>query len=153
MYSLGLEKTRFLSKKSFFVAADLQMKGVTCFTDNFQLVSSVDVVFLCVLPSQLPQVADELKGRIPVTTLIYSFVGTLKASRLQHLMKHSNVIKPEFLFSETYDPNSWNISLEITSAMGYRRMVEKSCPLAAKVKGFFRIKTTAALLTFYNSCK
>ena len=116
-------------------AADLQMKGVTCFSDNPLLVSSVDVAFLCVLPSQLPQVADELRGRVPPTTLIYSFVGTLKASRLQHLMKHSNVIKPEFQFGDAYDSSAWNISLEITSAMGYRRMVEKSCPLVTKAKG------------------
>ena len=118
-----------------FLSADLQMKGVTCFSDNQLLVSSVDLVFLCVLPSQFPQVADELKDQIPAKTLVYSFVGTLKASRLRHLMKHSNVIKPEFHFSTQYDPHLWNISLEITSAMGFRRMVEKSCPLLIKTKG------------------
>ena len=119
-----------LSKYYSCVTADLQQRGVTCVHNNVQVAKSVHVLFICVLPSQLQALAEELKGRIPYRTLVYSFVSSLSALRLKQLLRHTNLIKPNFHFTEQSSTREWNYGLEVTSTFRSRKMLEKTCPIS-----------------------
>ena len=51
-------------------SAELQGRGVACQSDNVEVACSVDILFLCILPSQLPVVAAELRDQLKQTCLL-----------------------------------------------------------------------------------
>ena len=97
--------------------------------NNVKVARSVHILFICVLPSQLQDLAGELKGQIPRQTLVYSFISSINVMRLKRLLRHTNLIKPNFHFTKESSNSEWNYALEVASTFRYKRMLEKTCPI------------------------
>lgn len=93
------------------------------------MVSTSHVVYLCVLPSQIPSIAEELKHRIPHTVIFYSLVSTFTTKKLKQILLTSNIIHPEFTWT---DQNSWDCTLNVNAALENPVTVEKTCPIGFK---------------------
>ena len=55
--------------------------GIQCFYQNTSLVGWANVVFLCCLPSQLPNICVEIQTRLGKDCIVYSFVSAIPVSR------------------------------------------------------------------------
>ncbi|XP_030740901.1 NADP-dependent oxidoreductase domain-containing protein 1 [Echinops telfairi] len=75
---------------------DLQKLGVQCFYHNAYLVSWANVVFLCCLPSQLPNICMEIQNSLDKACVVYSFVAAIPVSRLKLLLNHTNILRPQY---------------------------------------------------------
>ena len=60
----------------FHSIVELQEKGITCMYDNKTVASSCHLLILCVLPSQLPAIGEEIKGHISPRCLVYRYATT-----------------------------------------------------------------------------
>ncbi|XP_013415154.1 NADP-dependent oxidoreductase domain-containing protein 1-like isoform X2 [Lingula anatina] len=108
---------------------DLQDRGVRCFHDNARVASSVHLLFICVLPSQLQTVGDEIKGLIPSQCVVYSLVNAVPISRLKHLLGTTNILKPQFKWDLENGNLPWDYTLDINGAIETMSMMKKTCPL------------------------
>ncbi|XP_022333504.2 NADP-dependent oxidoreductase domain-containing protein 1-like [Crassostrea virginica] len=106
----------------------LQNKGVDCFHDNVKLVNLSHLVFLCVLPSHIQVVAEEIKEHIPVNTIIYSFVAAHSPKKLRQILLTNNILKPDLTWSKESEQNSWDCSENVNTALENPVTVEKTCP-------------------------
>ncbi|CAB3992931.1 Hypothetical predicted protein, partial [Paramuricea clavata] len=71
---------------------EFQNKGVYCCFDNVMVGKTVDILFLCCLPSQLNTVSKDLRGN--VAGLVYSFVAGMSLARITQLLDYQNIVKP-----------------------------------------------------------
>ena len=55
----------------FRIAGDLKTQEVECINNNRKVAESCDLIFLCVLPSQLTSVADEIRGHLQTHSIVY----------------------------------------------------------------------------------
>ncbi|CAH1790765.1 unnamed protein product, partial [Owenia fusiformis] len=108
---------------------ELQDKGVKCFHDNVLLASSVHLLFLCVLPAQLPSLAEEIKPHISTRCTIYSFVNTIHTEKLKQLLNFTNIVKPEFTWTEDNCNTAWDYTCSVCASMENADTVRKTCPL------------------------
>lgn len=115
----------------------LQNKGVDCFYDNIKLILTSHVVYICVLPSQIPSIAEELKHNIPPTVILYSLVSTYTTKKLKQILLTTNIIHPEFNWTEESHTNHWDCTLNVNAALENRETVEKTCPIGFKKSGKF----------------
>ncbi|XP_061172106.1 NADP-dependent oxidoreductase domain-containing protein 1-like [Saccostrea echinata] len=106
----------------------LQNKGVDCFHDNIKLASTSHVVFICVLPSHVQVVAEEIKEHIPVHTIIYSFVAAYSVQKLKQILQTTNILKPDLTWTKDSEQNSWDCSENVNTALENPVTVEKTCP-------------------------
>ena len=90
---------------------------------------------MCVLPSQIPSIAEELKHQIPSTVILYSLVSTYTTKKLKQLLLTSNIIHPEFSWTEESHQNVWDCTLNVNAALENPVTVEKTCPLGLKKSG------------------
>ncbi|XP_016876458.1 NADP-dependent oxidoreductase domain-containing protein 1 isoform X3 [Homo sapiens] len=60
---------------------ELQKLGIKCFYHNADLVSWADVIFLCCLPSQLPNICVEIYTSLEKASIVYSFVAAIPLPR------------------------------------------------------------------------
>ncbi|XP_033110839.1 NADP-dependent oxidoreductase domain-containing protein 1-like isoform X2 [Anneissia japonica] len=111
--------------------ASLKERGICCFNDNQLLASSVDVLFLCVLPSQLPTVAKDVIGHLKEHTIIYSFLSSVPIQRLRQLIQFSNIIQPEITWQMKNSGAPWNRTLDVNTSLENPEQVEVTCPLAS----------------------
>ncbi|XP_078000954.1 NADP-dependent oxidoreductase domain-containing protein 1-like [Glandiceps talaboti] len=109
---------------------ELQERGVKCFHNNAHLAASVHVLFLCVLPSQLPTVAEEIRGKISSHCVVYSFVSAVPIPRLRQILKTTHIIKPEMTWSSDNVDKEWNLELDINSTLENPASVDATCPLS-----------------------
>lgn len=65
----------------FSLPGELQKLGIKCFYHNADLVSWADVIFLCCLPSQLPNICVEIHTSLEKTSIVYSFVAAVPLPR------------------------------------------------------------------------
>ncbi|XP_072031750.1 NADP-dependent oxidoreductase domain-containing protein 1-like [Amphiura filiformis] len=107
----------------------LQQKGVSCYYDNIKLATSVHLLFLCVLPSQLPTVATDICGRIPAHCIVYSLLSSVPIPRLRQVIKCPNIIKPEFEFRPENSHLPWDCTQDVCIALENQQQVEITCPL------------------------
>lgn len=112
----------------FLLTEYLQNKGVDCFHDNVKLVNLSHLVFLCVLPSHIQVVAEEIKEHIPVNTIIYSFVAAHSPKKLRQILLTNNILKPDLTWSKESEQNSWDCSENVNTALENPVNVEKTCP-------------------------
>jgi hypothetical protein len=89
----------------FYLKADLKKKNVVCFFNNAKLAASVNILFLCVLPSQLPFILDEIKTCLPEKCILYNFVVGFSEKHLKLLLGEHNlctqfIIKSNIEFSK-----------------------------------------------------
>lgn len=112
----------------------MKEKGVECFFDNRKLATTVNILFLCVLPSQLQSVIDEIKADLPRKCIIYSLVRTIPSARLKNLINPDIdlcIFKPHY----HYNPNQsqifskWNFSLDILTSLNNVDMINLTNPL------------------------
>ena len=61
--------------------------------DNSTAVKGADIVILSVKPQVLPTVLDELKGKIPSNSLVFSIVAGMPISRIKKGLSHKAVIR------------------------------------------------------------
>ncbi|KAK3597347.1 hypothetical protein CHS0354_034590 [Potamilus streckersoni] len=114
------------------ILENLINKGVDCFNDNIKLVTTSHIVFLCVLPSQIPAVAEEVKNHIPQTLFLYSFSSSCPTKKLVQMFGTFNIIRPDFICSEENKNSEWDYSLNVSMALEHKEFILKTCPLAPK---------------------
>lgn len=107
-----------------------ESKGVVCCFDNRMVSSTVDVLFLCCLPSQLHTVAKDLRGNL--SCLVYSFVGGMSLAKISQLLNYQQIIKPSFIFRsvdiEKPDSNFWQFGRDITEVLQDTTLALRTCP-------------------------
>ena len=117
------------------LTAELQDQGVACVSDNRLIAKSVHLLFLCVLPSQINEVAEEIRGHISIRCTVYSFVSAVSVPRLKQLLRYSNIIRPQMEWNEQNVDKPYNYTLEVTGAFAIPEIIEKTCPLKVKAEG------------------
>ena len=121
----------------FLISEYLLSKGVDCFHDNIKLVTTCHIIFLCVLPSHIPAIADEIKMEIPPTLFIYSFASSVSARRLRQLFVTTNIIHPEYIFDEKHLDLYWDNTVNVNAALENKETVSATCPLKKMPGNFF----------------
>lgn len=119
----------------YLFLAEIFEKGVFCVNNNVQVATSVHILFMCVLPSQIPSIAEELSGKLPSKTLVYSLVSGIPLVRLKQLLRHSNIIQPQYTWNDNNNEKPWDYHMEITGTFTNREMLEQTCPLCINKQG------------------
>lgn len=102
--------------------------------NNKAISSKVHVLFLCVLPSQLSSVIEEIKDHLHKQQLVYCMVNNASAKKFRRTLDTTNFIIPNFVFKpET--ANKWNSCMSIQGALEDSEVVRKCCPLSAESQG------------------
>lgn len=111
-----------------FVTEHFEERGVTCCFDNTHVASSVHLLFLCVLPSQLPSVAEELRGHLSPRTLVYSFVTGTPLGKLKQLLEHESVIAATWRWDDE-QASTWELNLGVKECFGRSTVIGQTFPL------------------------
>lgn len=99
--------------------------------NNREVAASVHLLFLCILPSHLAYIAEEIKGYISNRCIVYCLASALTLPRVVQLLEHNQVILPQYEWDEqNVTRATWDYTLEITSAFANDRMIEQTCPLS-----------------------
>ncbi|XP_007939525.1 NADP-dependent oxidoreductase domain-containing protein 1 [Orycteropus afer afer] len=109
------------------VLDELQDLGVQCFYHNACLVSWANVVFLCCLPSQLPNICLEIQNSLEKTCIVYSFVAAIPVPRLKLLLNHTNILRPQYQCADKF-VNIWGANKEIIAALQDPVILRATCP-------------------------
>ncbi|KAL1789461.1 NADP-dependent oxidoreductase domain-containing protein 1 [Sigmodon hispidus] len=107
--------------------AEFQKLGVWCLYNNASVASWAQVLFLCCLPSQLPNICLEIQTKMEKTCTVYSFVSAIPLPRLKLLLNHTNILRPQYHFSEDVD-NIWGQNKEITAVLDDPVVLRGTCP-------------------------
>ncbi|XP_041615420.1 NADP-dependent oxidoreductase domain-containing protein 1 isoform X2 [Vulpes lagopus] len=78
------------------VLDEFQKLGIQCFYHNPYLVEWANVLFLCCLPSQLPNICVEIQTHLEKGCIVYSFVAAVPIARLKLLLNHTNILRPQY---------------------------------------------------------
>ncbi|XP_065144705.1 NADP-dependent oxidoreductase domain-containing protein 1 [Paramisgurnus dabryanus] len=120
-----------ISTKRPEILEDISKTGVECYFDNIRLAKWTDVLFLCVLPSHLPQVCADLRCHLPLRCLVYSFISATPIKRLAILLDHSFIIKPQYEFAPCGDVTKmWYFHSEVTAALKDKEVLAASIPFS-----------------------
>lgn len=65
----------------FSLLDEFQKLGIQCFYRNHCLASWANVIFLCCLPSQLPNICLEIQRRLQKGCIVYSFAAAVPIAR------------------------------------------------------------------------
>ena len=114
----------------WFISEYLLNHGVDCFHDNIKLVTMSHIVFLCVLPSQIPAICEEIKSCVAPTLFIYSFASSCPVKKLRQLLGTTNVVRPDYIMSEEQDTIPWDYSLNVQKALEIKEIVSLTYPLS-----------------------
>ncbi|XP_062944540.1 NADP-dependent oxidoreductase domain-containing protein 1 [Cynocephalus volans] len=106
---------------------ELQKLGVQCFYHNSYLVGWANVIFLCCLPSQLPNICLEIQNNLKKTCTVYSFVATTPLPRLKLLLNHTNILRPQYHCVQNF-VNIWGANKKITAALQDPVILQATCP-------------------------
>ncbi|KAI4568472.1 hypothetical protein MJT46_008270 [Ovis ammon polii x Ovis aries] len=101
--------------------------GIQCFYQNASLVGWANVVFLCCLPSQLPNICVEIQTRLGKDCIVYSFVSAIPVPRLKLLLNHTNILRPQYQCAEDL-AHIWGANKEITTALQDPVIIQATCP-------------------------
>ena len=113
-----------------FISEYLLNHGVDCFHDNIKLVTMSHIVFLCVLPSQIPAICEEIKSCVAPTLFIYSFASSCPVKKLRQLLGTTNVVRPDYIMSKEQDTIPWDYSLNVQKALEIKEIVSLTYPLS-----------------------
>ena len=113
----------------------MQKRGVRCYFDNAKIASSVNILFICVLPSQLPNVVDDIKRHLVDKCIVYNFVRTESPQHLKNLLgelnSKTNIIKPNHLININVadsELSRWDFSLDLVECLESEEMLEMTNP-------------------------
>ncbi|XP_071786195.1 NADP-dependent oxidoreductase domain-containing protein 1-like [Asterias amurensis] len=107
----------------------LKEKGVTCIYNNAEVATSVHLLFLCVLPSQLPGVTEDIKGIIPSSCTVYTFLGSVLIPRLRQVIQCGSIIKAAYSWKLENADAEWNYSMDVCTTLENPQQVQVTCPL------------------------
>ncbi|XP_019909609.1 NADP-dependent oxidoreductase domain-containing protein 1 [Esox lucius] len=111
---------------------DFVKSGITCYFDNRRLAFWADVLFLCCLPSHLPNVCAELQYHLPKHCLVYTFLSAVPVKRLAQLLGHSFILKPQYEFVACDSVNLWLSQGSVAVALKDPEVIDASCPIAMR---------------------
>ncbi|KAK7819937.1 hypothetical protein U0070_007629 [Myodes glareolus] len=106
---------------------EFQKLGVRCLYDNASVASVAKVLFLCCLPSQLPNICLKIQNKLEKTCIVYSFVSAIPLPRLKLLLNHTNILRPQYHFTEEFD-NDWGDAKEITAVLQDLEVIRGTYP-------------------------
>nr|XP_058148962.1 NADP-dependent oxidoreductase domain-containing protein 1 isoform X2 [Dasypus novemcinctus] len=106
---------------------EFQKVGVQCFYHNTSLVKWADVIFLCCLPSQLPNICLEIQTSLKKTCTVFSFIAAVPIARLKLLLNHTNILRPQYQCANDF-VNIWGTDKEITAALRDPAILQATCP-------------------------
>lgn len=115
-----------------WIAAELQEKGVTCTDNSSEVAQSVHILFLCVLPSQFPSLALDIRGHIQKHCIVYSFIPTIPLFKLRNMLDFTNVVHPVY---ECNSHKHWDYTEDITAVFANPVKLEHTCPLTLHREG------------------
>ncbi|XP_011805193.1 PREDICTED: NADP-dependent oxidoreductase domain-containing protein 1 [Colobus angolensis palliatus] len=111
----------------FSLPGELQKLGIKCFYHNADLVSWADVIFLCCLPSQLPNICVEIHTSLEKTSIVYSFVAAIPLPRLKLLLNHTNILRPQYQYGED-SVSIWGANKKVIAALQDPTILQATCP-------------------------
>ncbi|XP_062916294.1 NADP-dependent oxidoreductase domain-containing protein 1 [Mobula hypostoma] len=111
---------------------ELMDLGVHCIYDNQQLAASVDVLFLCCQLFQLTLVSSQIRGHISKTCIVYSLVTAVPAKRLQNLLGHSNIVRPQYIIQKDPWLYLWEKYRTVVEGLLVQEVVEETSPFKWK---------------------
>ncbi|KAI2572196.1 NADP dependent oxidoreductase domain containing 1, partial [Homo sapiens] len=106
---------------------ELQKLGIKCFYHNADLVSWADVIFLCCLPSQLPNICVEIYTSLEKASIVYSFVAAIPLPRLKLLLNHTNILRPQYQYDED-SVSVWGANKGVIAALQDPTILQATCP-------------------------
>uniref|UniRef100_A0A3B5AHQ0 NADP-dependent oxidoreductase domain-containing protein 1 n=1 Tax=Stegastes partitus TaxID=144197 RepID=A0A3B5AHQ0_9TELE len=134
-------------------AVEIVQRGVECFFDNRRLAAWADVLFLCCLPSHLPEVSADLHSHLSKHCLVYSFTSAVPVTRLAVILGHDYVLKPQYDFEACDAADVWSSCTQLTTALTDPVFVEASCPLTMKGGLSLALNWACAVLySLLNTC-
>ncbi|XP_051775830.1 NADP-dependent oxidoreductase domain-containing protein 1 isoform X2 [Erpetoichthys calabaricus] len=107
---------------------DLEKLEVKCFYNNGRLAAWADVLFLCCLPSHLSHVCAEIQHKLNRTCVVYSFVSAVPVLRLQQLLSHNMILRPEYNFTSESSGEVWLTKCGIVASLRDPVVIEATCP-------------------------
>lgn len=149
------ENLRLCLSHCVHISGEFVQKGVECFFDNRRLAAWADILFLCCLPSHIPEVCADLHSRLSKCCLVYSFTSAVPVTRsylthstmwsvgfqslrnsisipyyrLARLLGHDFVLKPNYDFVACDTANVWMSCTHLTTALMDPLLIKSSCPL------------------------
>jgi len=120
----------FISTRRPDALGNLQAAGIHCMFDNREVVSLCDVVFICCLPANIQQVAEDIAGYIQPNCVVFSYVVGVSLPRLRQLFQHNNMGKMEFTWSVNNVRKPWQLGDDVVSGLEQNRIVELCCPIS-----------------------
>ncbi|XP_008055250.1 NADP-dependent oxidoreductase domain-containing protein 1 [Carlito syrichta] len=131
---------------------EFQKLGVQCFYQNPHLVAWADVIFLCCLPSQLPNICVEIQTSLEKTCIVYSLVAAVPIPRLKLLLNHTNILRPQYHCVEGF-ANIWGSNKEVTAALQDPMILQATCPYSSAGGITLNIRWLEAVLyAALNTC-
>lgn len=109
-------------------------KGVHIVNNNVLVASSVDVLFLVVPPAAVGGVARQIKGQLRLSAVVVSLVACVPVAKLNHILGHDHIIKPEFYWEPRNESKEWSIQNDVVTSMQDETKIEMTCPLSTKKK-------------------
>ncbi|TRY58355.1 hypothetical protein DNTS_034199 [Danionella cerebrum] len=111
---------------------EISSLGVECYCDNLRLAKWADLLFLCVLPTDLPQVCSDLRCHLPPGCLLYAFTCATALNRLAMLLDHSFIIKPQYGFVACEEETVWSCHHRVMDALKDKAVISASNPFSMK---------------------
>lgn len=109
-----------------FISGDLTNQGVNCIKDNIAVCEFADVLILCILPAQLPQLAKDIKHFIRPDCIVYSTVAGLPILKLSFLLDTTNILTPNLSWNENNNGSRfWNCRENISTVMKTKNIIDK----------------------------
>ncbi|CAO2587030.1 NADP-dependent oxidoreductase domain-containing protein 1 [Lemmus lemmus] len=106
---------------------EFQKQGVQCLYDNASVANWAQVLFLCCLPSQLPNICLEIQNKLEKTCTVCSFVSAIPLPRLKLLLNHTNILRAHYHFTEHFD-DDWGEAKEITAILQDPEVIRGTYP-------------------------
>ena len=94
----------------------------------------MNILFICVLPSQLQDVIDDIKPNLPDTCIVYSFVRSEYPLHLKNLLGElnfkTNIIKPNYTVNMklNHTDSNWNYMANISESLASQETIEMTNP-------------------------
>ncbi|XP_040831174.1 NADP-dependent oxidoreductase domain-containing protein 1 [Ochotona curzoniae] len=109
--------------------AEFKKQGVRCSYHNTGLVSWANVVFLCCLPSQLPNICIEIQNSLDKSCIVLSFVAAVPLPRLKLLLNKTSILRPQYQYHHPKDSvRIWGSHKEIIAALQDPEILQATCP-------------------------
>lgn len=109
--------------------SEFSQAGVNVDFNNTWVISQCDIIFLCCLPAVINQICAEIKTHLRKDKLLYSFVAGFATKKLANILGFTNIIKPEFTWTEMSSKLPWNVGTLPVDCLGNKQLMEKFCPL------------------------